>query len=151
MADIVKTGQKPAKLPRRVILFLKNIANGMVQADAYLAAGFKAKTRENAARAASRLSTHLQETMTARDTLDIMVPDKDLFALVNEKMMTSPDDVQVRAASLFGKWKGLETPEVSGLQGSTIIIMQQLKDGEQAAIDVTPENDKPIERKKLVE
>jgi hypothetical protein len=151
MADIQKTERKQPKIPRRVMLFLKNIANGMSQTESYLLAGFKAKTYDSAAQAASRLSRHLQETMTARDTLDIMVPDKDLFAIVNEKMLTAPDDVQVRAASLFGKWKGLESPDQAALTGSTIIIMQQLKDGSSEAIDVTPDNDKLIKRNKLVE
>ena len=154
MGNVTKTGPKQGKIPRMIELFLKNIAMWMTQVDAYEQAGYKGKTRQSMARAASRLSTHLQNTMTARDTLNLMVPDKDLFSLVNEKLLTAPEDIQVRAASLIGKWKGLEQPETGGLQGSTIIFMQQLKDDDNETIDITPGNDSDIPivtRKKLTD
>src|SRR5271157_1765306 len=55
MANITKIGNKPAKIKPRVVLFLKNVANGMTQQDAYMAAGFKATTLESAKAAASKL------------------------------------------------------------------------------------------------
>jgi hypothetical protein len=152
MANITERLGKPAKIKPRVALFLKNVANGMVPGDAYILAGFKAKTPESACSAASRLLRYVNDTMPSRDLLNVMVPDHELFGVIKEKLLCSPDDVQVRAGSLLGKWKGLETPENAGLQGSTIVIVQGSPSSDQPAIDVTPQNDSDIpeeERKKL--
>jgi hypothetical protein len=72
-----------------------------------------------------------------------MVPTSTLAGTVAEIMQSSPvDDTRLRAASLAGKWKGLEAPEQNQNAGAVIIIMQSEKiiDPLATAIDVTPQN-----------
>lgn len=120
-----------------------------------MAAGFQAKSMEVANAAASRLLRHVNENMSDKDLIDVMVPTSTLAGTVSEILQSSPiDDTRLRAASLVGKWKGLETPEAGLNQGATIIIMQSERviDPLNSAIDVTPRNDTatlPAKRKSI--
>ena len=144
-----KIDKKRGKIKPRVALFLKNLANGMVQNEAYLAAGFQAKSIEVANSAASRLLRWVHETMTDREMIDIMVPTSTLAGTVAEIMQSSPvDDTRLRAASLAGKWKGLEDQATGPAQGAVIVIMQSNKTAEPQVIDITPQNITPLGPKK---
>lgn len=141
---------KDRKLRVKESKFLKNLAMGMTYADAYEAAGYKTKTRESSAACGFKLLKRLHEAMSDREMLDAMVPTSRVIQVTNEIMETSADDNRLRAASLIGKWKQMETPEGGPAQGATIIIVRQLPDSDITAMDVTPGNQVAIQPPKRI-
>ncbi len=116
---------KAQKIKRRWVKFLENLRDGMSQTDAYLAAGYKAKSRESAARSGSRLLIKLREIMHGTEMFDVYVP-ADELARVGAELLRSKDD-RVRAA-MFGhaaKVKRWVDPESDIPRGVTVIINQE--------------------------
>jgi hypothetical protein len=116
---------KKQKIKRRWVKFLENLRDGMTETDAYLAAGYKSRSRESAARSGSRLLIKLREIMHGTEMFDIYVP-ADELSRVGAELLRSKDD-RVRAA-MFGhaaKVKRWVDPENDIPHGVTVVIDQR--------------------------
>jgi len=137
--------KKRTTLRPREARFLKNVANGMDYGDSYLAAGYQCKNKEVASACGSKLLRRLEEIMTDQEKVEVMVPTSEVVATGRELMLCAEDRIRLGATNMISEWKGMKTQKGEGVQGATIVIVQQLSEKDSDVIDVSKQKSIVIE------
>jgi len=112
-----------SKLRPKEMRFLEEYAKCGNHADAYLAAGYKVKSREVARTAGSRLLRRLDENMDYREILDsVGLTDRRLATALDMLVDHKDARVRVQALALATKCKGWQEHDQIPFQGVTIVI-----------------------------
>jgi hypothetical protein len=112
-----------SKLKPRERKFLEEYAKCGNHADAYLAAGYKVKSREVARTCGSRLLRRLDESMDYREVLEsVGLSDRRLATALDMLIDHKDARVRVQALALAAKCKGWQKDDQAPPQGVTIII-----------------------------
>ena len=119
-------GNKWNLRPKEVLFWEEYTKRGN-HADAYMAAGYKVKSREVARTAGSRLLRRLDENMDYREVLDSVGLTNRHLAQVLKKAVNSDDErIQVGAVGIATKVKGWQRDDPGVQQGAQMIIVQNL-------------------------
>jgi len=117
---------KKVKLKPKEMRFLEEYAKCGNHADAYLAAGYKVKSREVARTCGSRLLRRLDESMDYREILDAVgLTDRRLAEGLNILIDHKDARVRVQALALATKCKGWQLDRQEIPRGITVVINQQ--------------------------
>ncbi len=116
---------KQVKLKPKEMRFLEEYAKCGNHADAYLAAGYKVKSREVARTCGSRLLRRLDESMDYREILDAVgLTDRRLAEGLNILIDHKDARVRVQALALATKCKGWQKDDLDAPRGAVIVINQ---------------------------
>lgn len=127
-----------SKLKPKQMKFLEEYAKTGDHAKSYLAAGYKAKTKESARVSGYRLLRKLDESMDYREVLDsVGLTDRKLAMALDMLIDHKDARVRVQALALAAKCKGWQKDDQAPPQGVTIIIPRRYPD--------EIEGDKPIQ------
>ena len=140
--------KKRQRLKPRHRKFLESYAQTGDSTEAYLAAGYKAKTREVARVNGSRLIRNLFETMDYRETMDNLgLDDRRLAEILKELAEHEDPKIRVRAADIISKCRGWQRETLDLGQGAQIVIVQQrpheIGRAEEAEL-IEAEEEKPV-------
>lgn len=118
-----------SKLKPRHRKFLEEYAKTGDYAKSYLAAGYKAKTKDSARTAGSRLLRKLDENMDYREVLDsVGLTDRRLATALAMLVDYKDARVRVQALALAAKCKGWQKEDTAPPQGVTIVINRRFTD-----------------------
>ncbi len=121
----LSTGNERRLRPKE-IKFLEAFAQTGDHAAAYMAAGYKASTRESARVASYNLLRRLESSADYRDTLrDVGISDYNLAKAI-KALMDHPDPrVAAQGVAIAAKVKGWMAERVEAPRGVQILIVQQ--------------------------
>ncbi len=117
---------KQMKLKPKQMKFLEEYAKTGDYATSYLTAGYKAKTKESARTAGSRLLRKIDENMDYREVLEsVGLTDRRLATALDMLIDHKDARVRVQALTLATKCKGWQQDHREIPRGITVVINQQ--------------------------
>jgi hypothetical protein len=121
--------EKRTKLKPKEIRFLESYARLKDPADAYVAAGYKVKSREVARTCGSRLLRRLDATIDYREIMDrVGLTDRRLAEAMKELIEDPDPKVRVQALNIATKVKGWQRESLDLNPGAEIIIVHTRPD-----------------------
>ncbi len=120
--------QSAAKLKPKERKFLENVVQGMNNTDAYLAAGYKCRTRESAGTLGSRKLKELMARMGYEEVGEEYLPKHELWAHIKRLCNSGNIRVDVQAVNIATKVKGWQRDNLDMLAGAEIVILHRRPD-----------------------
>jgi hypothetical protein len=106
--------------------FLRNIAEGMTNAEAYLSAGYKSKSMISASASARNLLHKLTENIPHRELSAILHTPLEIYSRIKELAEQGAGPVAISALALETKCNGMQDSPQDFNRGVPIIIVNQL-------------------------
>ncbi len=119
--------EKRTKLRPREIRFLEEYAKTGDHAQAYVSAGFRAKSREVARVSGYRLLRKIDESMDYREVLEAVgLTDRRVAEIMKELMEHEDPKVRVQALNIATRCLGWQKETLDVPQGAEIVIVRRL-------------------------